>query len=530
MVSRLASVPQGRDTPPDRSVHGTDHSKYAYQPLDKESLQIRLLTVYPATDPSEVPVKCSLSHANLGQEPKPEYETISYTWGQSKECKIVMLDDCPLNVPVSAERAIRRMRLRDQSRVLWIDAICINQGDINEKSHQVEIMAEIYSRTSQGLIWLGETDESTEKALQSINAAYAEAYAETNEFRDLRAKVPGIFRLAEPLGFAPDFAALACLFGRPWFCRRWVIQEAFLAPSSWFIVGDIEMDWWSVLRSIVWTTCKSVSLPRAAAFIQAVDRLVMMWILVEETQVGRHISLNLIMTSSRGSKVEDKRDTVYAILGLWLKLQRHGTKIHPLLASDYSKAPDAVICDATRYMAAVDGNLFHLHYLNHRLQSDPMAKASELNSPRQLGEVLIAGSHDGKPAIEDFPVRGLAEWLKYLRYGDSWPALQRSFNESNTATLKKVVAEYDREFWSACKNRVLFITESGRLGVGPQTLEENDLVTILYGYDLPAILRRCPDRDLHDFIGVAYVNGIMFGEAVGDAEARGIQDVTFHLQ
>ncbi|KAI7089654.1 hypothetical protein KC356_g2306 [Hortaea werneckii] len=402
MVSRLASVPQGRDTPPDRSVHGTDHSKYAYQPLDKESLQIRLLTVYPATDPSEVPVKCSLWHANLGQEPKPDHETISYTWGRSKECKTVMLDDCPLNVPVSAERAIRRMRLQDQSRVLWIDAICINQDDKNEKNHQVGIMAEIYSSASQGLIWLeGEAEASTEKALESINAACAEACAETNDFRDLYAKVRGDIgttRLPDPLPFAPNFAALTRFFRRPWFGRRWVIQEALLAPSSLCIIGDLE----------------------------ATRIVLAMWELSENKQAGRQISFSIIMNSCRGTKVEDKRDLVYALLGLWVKLQ-HQTKIHPLLRPDYNKSPDAVIRDATR-------------------------------------------------------------------------------------------------------NRVLFVTASGRFGVGPQTLEEDDMVVILYGCDLPAILRRCPNSDLHEFIGVAYVDGIMFGEAVEEAEARGIEDVTFHLQ
>lgn len=137
MVDRLASMPQGQDTPLDRTVHGTDRSNNPYQPLDKESLEIRLLTVYPATDPSEVPVKCSLSHANIGKEPKPTYETISYAWGESKERKTITVDDIPLEVPVSAERAIRRMRFRDQDRVLWIDAICVNQADTSERKYQV---------------------------------------------------------------------------------------------------------------------------------------------------------------------------------------------------------------------------------------------------------------------------------------------------------------------------------------------------------------------------------------------------------
>ncbi|KAI6871943.1 hypothetical protein KC338_g2355 [Hortaea werneckii] len=194
-----------------RTVYPQDHLKYPYRALDKESLEIRLLTIYPTTDPSEVPVKCSLSHANLGKEPKPNYETISYAWGTSKERKTIVVDDFSLEVPVSAERAIRRMRLRDQSRVLWIDAICVNQADTNEKNHQVGI------NTLQGLIWLGEADDSTEKALKSIETAYADSCAETNSFGDLYTKIVygGFPDVLQPVGFTPDFAALIQFFQLP---------------------------------------------------------------------------------------------------------------------------------------------------------------------------------------------------------------------------------------------------------------------------------------------------------------------------
>ncbi|KAI7156158.1 hypothetical protein KC349_g6474 [Hortaea werneckii] len=620
MADRLASVLQGQETPLDRMVHGTNDLMCPYRPLNKESLEIRLLTIYPATNSSELPVQCSLSHANLGKAPKPKYETISYTWGRSQERKTIVVDDLSLEVPVSAERAIRRMRHPDQSRVVWIDAICINQDDINEKNRQVEIMAEIYSNTSQGLIWLGEVDDSTGKALQSINAAYAEACAETNDFRDLFANILGTDHFREPLGFAPDFAALTRLFGRPWFGRRWVIQEALLAPSSRCIIGDFEMSWGNILRGTVYIACKSQSPSHPTSFSQAAHRVLEMWGLAEEKQAGRSISLNNIMSSSRGSQVQDERDVVYALLGLWLKLQEQ-TKPHHLLAPDYSKSPDGVVCDATRYIAAVDSNLFHLHHLHHRHKPDAMEKmlpswaalwhrapdstcdsfhflrhfsadgpdsrrhfrppsevssrilsvrgsmveavravtdvinsndtpsdvlarlgqfemawssftqqASALKSLRRLGEVLTAGGdHLRDPATEDFSVQGYTEWLKYLRCENSWPPDWRTVDEGEAAMQRKA-AEYDRAFWYACRNRVLFTTASGRLGVGPQTLKEDDFVAVLYGCDYPATLRRCPNSHLHELIGIAYVEGIMFGEAVEEAGARGIEDVTFHLR
>ncbi|RMZ05192.1 hypothetical protein D0864_02541 [Hortaea werneckii] len=150
-----------------RTVYPQDHLKYPYRPLDKESLEIRLLTIYPTTDPSEVPVKCSLSHANLGKEPKPNYETISYAWGTSKERKTIVVDDFSLEVP--------------------------------------------------GLIWLGEADDSTEKALKSIETAYADSCAETNSFGDLYTKIVygGFPDVLQPVGFTPDFAALIQFFQLP---------------------------------------------------------------------------------------------------------------------------------------------------------------------------------------------------------------------------------------------------------------------------------------------------------------------------
>ncbi|RMY23602.1 hypothetical protein D0865_16465 [Hortaea werneckii] len=486
-------------------------------------------------------------------------------------------------------------------------------------------MAEIYSNTTQGLIWLGEADDSTEKALESLNAACAETRAKTNDSRDLYAEfLRGTSRLieplVEPLRFAPDLAALVHFFQLPWFGRRWVIQEAILAPSSQCIIGDLEISWANMLRGAVWIFYKARLLPGHRDFVQAAKSVLQVWLMAEEMQAGRQINLDNIMVSSLDSKVEDERDTIHALLGLWLKFQ-HQTKLHPLLAPDYHKSPEAAICDATRYIAVAEKRLSYLSSIHHRRNPDPLEKKlpswaalwhraydstcdplsflvgynahgqywrrhfrppseessrilsirgkmvehvravtkvvdadytpghvkakieqlettlssfrqqdSELNSSSQLGDVLIAGRTIFRTrATEDFSVRGYAEWRKYLRQEKRWPPPWWTFDECEATTLRRV-AKYTRAFWRACENRFLFITGSGRLGIGPQTLKEDDLVAILYGCALPAILRPYPNSDRHEFIGCAYVGGIMDGEAVEEAEARGIEDFTFHLQ
>lgn len=86
----------------------------------------------------------------------------------------MLIDGVALDVPASAESAVQRMRDRHSMRTLWIDSICINQSDINERSHQVGIMGDVYAHSTCNLIWLGESDESTASAVQSFNAVYDE--------------------------------------------------------------------------------------------------------------------------------------------------------------------------------------------------------------------------------------------------------------------------------------------------------------------------------------------------------------------
>ncbi|KAI7149083.1 hypothetical protein KC352_g28878, partial [Hortaea werneckii] len=221
------------------------------------------------------------------------------------------------------------------------------------------------------------------------------------------------------------------------------------------------------------------------------------------------------------------------------------TKLHPLLAPDYHKSPDAVVCDATRYSAAVDSDLIHFRSLDHRCNPDPLEKKlpSWAASWYRVHDLtcdtinfsLVFNAHGRnwrrhfRPPSEDSSriLSGYADWFKYLRRENYWPPHWSMVDESGAATLRNA-SRYDSAFWDVCRNRVLFATETGRLGVGPQTMKENDLASILYGCPYPVILRRCPNCDLHEFIGVAYVEGIMFGQAVEDPEAK--EDVTFHLQ
>lgn len=119
------------------------------------------------------------------------------------------MDGLSLDVPASAEDVLRQVRLEHQLRTLWIDAVCINETDIREKSCQVAIMAEIYSRTFRNLIWLGKVEAEASKVACAIEAILNEAMNATDDFRELCQTLydtKGHYRYAER-GFITDVDA-----------------------------------------------------------------------------------------------------------------------------------------------------------------------------------------------------------------------------------------------------------------------------------------------------------------------------------
>jgi hypothetical protein len=131
-------------------------SDFRYQPLDTNSKQIRLVTLEPAGH-LDSPIRYTLHTADLGAQLKPKFEALSYVWGDATVTLPIQLDhhqDFP--VTVNLERALRHLRRPGNDWVLWVDAICIDQDSVTERSHQVQQMGDIYSEAALVHAWLGD--------------------------------------------------------------------------------------------------------------------------------------------------------------------------------------------------------------------------------------------------------------------------------------------------------------------------------------------------------------------------------------
>lgn len=172
-----------------------------YTPLSQDSdvFEIRLLRHLPSLD-SDAPIQCSLITYRLHQDEKPNlYEALSYVWGDPNITRKIIVADCSVNVTVNLHAALQQIRDRYFERLLWVDALCINQRDPDEIAVQILSMGRIYGQASCVLVWLGEEADDSDTALEVIRVYGSEQRCRSS-----------------------NTEAIKRLLVRPWFSRIWV--------------------------------------------------------------------------------------------------------------------------------------------------------------------------------------------------------------------------------------------------------------------------------------------------------------------
>lgn len=248
---------------------------YRYNPLGTN--EIRLLYLFPADNKNDL-LASELKVARL-DDPHLRYEALSYTWGHKEATEKLWIQSGGQQVPrqpsissgqpsaetprkrlqaivwrIARERmeknktfyvrpnlsdALRHLRnysgsslqqsgRRPETLVLWVDFICINQEDKNEKSAQVRIMADIYKRAKSVFIWLGREGEESSIGMDFI-------------LRIPEQESQGM--LSVQGSDAPQWGAFVALMRRAWFSRRWVVQELAFAKDAYLMCGDVSVNW-----------------------------------------------------------------------------------------------------------------------------------------------------------------------------------------------------------------------------------------------------------------------------------------------
>jgi hypothetical protein len=185
------------------------NNKDHYSPLPPGNGNIRLLRLMAHTD-EIARIECQLFDyplQGLG-DGTHLYEALSYVWGDPNNPPSIFINGHDLPVTKNLYLALLCLRDRFIDRILWVDALCIHQKDNKEKGQQIRLMAEIYSKASRVIIWLGEEEKDSNLALEQIHLA-----ADDTSTKPLLNKL--------------NKQAIRTLLQRPWFNRIWVRVYTF---------------------------------------------------------------------------------------------------------------------------------------------------------------------------------------------------------------------------------------------------------------------------------------------------------------
>jgi hypothetical protein len=178
---------------------------------------------------------CGSVNNNLPQlRPGPQkWDAVSYTWGHAKESSYIKIiaegESWRLPITPNLELALRHLRYNLSYRVLWIDALCIDQNDGDEKSLQIPRMSELYRKAELVVVWLGEEDEKTSLAISHIR----NCVENVDKFDDW----------ARDANFINEWDALCHFLKREWFVRRWIVQEIANASRAVLYCGEQHIEW-----------------------------------------------------------------------------------------------------------------------------------------------------------------------------------------------------------------------------------------------------------------------------------------------
>lgn len=299
----------------------------------------------PAEQLSE-PIVCVLSKASL--DDNPAYDALSYVWGDPAVCDKITLDGRERDVTVNLFAALRRLRHATEQKHLWVDALCIDQENHDEKTHQVGLMGRIYSQAREVFLWLGDLVEDDDQedsggsepatVAQDVSGRQAGMAARHRDFVLglvfivlLAQHGPGTTTCIRDALVDPDSnqgmlafeRGLRTIMGFSWWTRLWTVQEVVLSQNATLVCGNMWLPWQTLANAAInirvngrhcqHRCCAGLDRALVSRFCERVKSITDL----AEAQSRPAGSLNIApLTRFRDRVASDPRDRVYALLGV----------------------------------------------------------------------------------------------------------------------------------------------------------------------------------------------------------------------
>jgi hypothetical protein len=374
---------------------------YQYQPLKSPDI-IRLITLLPGRFSSDIRVV--LHTKRFKGHSKVDFEALSYAWGSTVDPVNIFVGKTgyhTLSVTQNLAEALLCLRYRKKPRVLWIDAISVNQQDLEERSSQVKRMPDIYSRATRVVVWLGPQSHDSALALDCVKtvSSHISVNWDISEMAPLSEESESLWSdkyYKMPFNNG-QLLAIASLLSRSWFERLWVRQEISLARDAIVMCGPQSVPWLFV-RDLVFR-------------IYVGDKQQVLWdklplrrqhILFNLCKGHRDQSLSALLNQAEYCICSDPRDKIFALLSL-TRLDEKETKIEP----DYTNSVYEVYQDVmVQFITAGNLQLLSTIEMHEHLEGVP-SWVPDWASPRLSKPLSNLNAAVGFKAMAEFPQRGI---------------------------------------------------------------------------------------------------------------------------
>jgi hypothetical protein len=331
---------------PNREGPQPGASSLIYHPLNPERREIRLMYI-KKSQPGDA-LEASLLH--VSSDNTPQYEALSYVWGDKQNPGLLTLNGYHLEITPNLKAAFVELRSETHDRLLWVDAVCINQEDLQERSEQVQFMRDIYTKAVRTLVWLGNAEADSDLAMMFLKELEV-------------ATSPADFLVSTLENRQEDslYEAIEHLFiERPYWKRLWIIQEVICATDVVVHCGRY---------SVSLATTQSLTEMFGAASLRLDDYFTTQYHAKFRSSLQLHGPAHLRKQLTDGAQTRqpllelldlhksalctDPRDRIYALIGLsYLE-----NSDHPGLKINYTKSISQVYRGAVQAVIEETGEL-----------------------------------------------------------------------------------------------------------------------------------------------------------------------------
>jgi hypothetical protein len=291
---------------------------HVYAPL-KFPTSIRIFVLLPGH--GSEPIEGELSERDLSDE--EPYEAVSYTWGSGFPDSRIYIHDRDraktLMVYPALESALKALRLPGSPRRLWVDAICTNTLDCDERNRVLAMIPDIFQNACKVCVWLGEAAHDTVLAFQLI--------------RGHLLQISELDEIISDTSLFPNWVAFSKLLRRPWFSEKWVIQEISYSRNGSVYCGKYSVEWDDFTDAVrffgfaqqIWRNSpkleddpyeylRNVGELPASCLLDTVEAV------FHRSEDGRILHrclpLDFLVTSLAQFNTTNPRDSIYSLLGL----------------------------------------------------------------------------------------------------------------------------------------------------------------------------------------------------------------------